>query len=101
MGLHPGSFSMARHHNVPGQPGPVRDKLNIYGLPGNSPQQQAEADKGIGCPASMPAGLEGVPHKRTAPWTATRFWLKAPGDDSEGGQKFVPQDNIFEHLATR
>ena len=37
---------MARHHKVSGQPGPVRNKLNIYGLPGNSPQQQAEADKG-------------------------------------------------------
>ena len=37
---------MARHHNVPGRPGSVRNKRNIHGLPGNTPAQQAEADKG-------------------------------------------------------
>ena len=40
-----GSFSMARH-KVAGQPGPVRDKLHIYGLPGMRASQQAEADRG-------------------------------------------------------
>ena len=41
-----GSFSMARHHQVAGQPGPVRDKSHIYGLPTNDERQQAEADRG-------------------------------------------------------
>ena len=41
-----GSFSRARHNPMPGQPGPVRSKESIYGLVGNSPQQQAEADRG-------------------------------------------------------
>ena len=41
-----GSFSMARHHQVAGQPGPVRDKAHIYGLPTNDERQQSEADRG-------------------------------------------------------
>ena len=40
------SFSMARHHQVAGQPGPVRDKAHIYGLPTNDERQQSEADRG-------------------------------------------------------
>ena len=43
--IHSGSFSMARHHNILGQPGPVREKANIYGLPGNTEVQQREADR--------------------------------------------------------
>lgn len=39
-----GSFSMVRHR--PGGPPPVRNMEFMYGLPGNSPAQQAEADKG-------------------------------------------------------
>ena len=41
-----GSFSMARHNPQPGQPGPVRDKANIYGRPGNTKFQQQGADRG-------------------------------------------------------
>ena len=41
-----GSFSRARHNDVPGMPGPVRDGQNIYGLESNTPQQQDEADRG-------------------------------------------------------
>ena len=41
-----GSFSMARRHQVVGQPGPVRDKTHIYGLPTNDERQQSEADRG-------------------------------------------------------
>ena len=44
-----GSFSMARHHKVPGEAEAVRDKKKyekLYGLPGNSALQQREADKG-------------------------------------------------------
>ena len=41
-----GSFSRARHNAMPGQPGPVRSKESIYGLGGNTQQQQAEADRG-------------------------------------------------------
>ena len=41
-----GSFSRARHNDVPGQPKAVRNKEFIYGLPGNSRQQQDEADRG-------------------------------------------------------
>ena len=39
-----GSFSIVRHR--PGGPPPVRNLEWIYGLPSNTPQQQAEADKG-------------------------------------------------------
>ncbi|CAL1127083.1 unnamed protein product [Cladocopium goreaui] len=39
-----GSFSVVRHR--PGGPPAVRNLEWIYGLPSNSPQQQAEADKG-------------------------------------------------------
>ena len=35
-----GSFSRARHNPQPGQPGPVRDGKNIYGLEANSAKQQ-------------------------------------------------------------
>ena len=48
-----------------------------------------------------PKGLEGVHLRRAAPWTATKFWLHAPGDAAGGEEKFTPQDNIFEHLAVR
>ena len=48
-----------------------------------------------------PKGLEGVHLRRTAPWSATKFWLHAPGDTAGGDEKFTPQDNIFEHLAVR
>lgn len=48
-----------------------------------------------------PPGLEGMHLMRAAPWKANNFWLKAPGDTSEGGQTFTPQDNIFDHLARR
>ena len=41
-----GSFSRARHNAQPGQPGPVRDGKNIYGLESNSARQQSEADRG-------------------------------------------------------
>ena len=41
-----GSFSRARHHPMEGQPGPVRSKEWIYGLPGNTEFQKAEADRG-------------------------------------------------------
>ena len=41
-----GSFSMARHNRTPGKLGPVKDKKNIYGLQGNSVEQQQEADRG-------------------------------------------------------
>ena len=41
-----GSFSRARHNPKEGLPGPVRSKEHIYGCPGNSKQQQAEADRG-------------------------------------------------------
>lgn len=45
-GFRCGSFSRARHNDVPGMPGPVRDGLNIYGLESNNAQQQEEADRG-------------------------------------------------------
>jgi len=48
-----------------------------------------------------PKGLEGVHLRRTAPCSATKFWLHAPGDTAGGDEKFTPQDNIFEHLAVR
>ena len=41
-----GSFSRARHNPQPGMPGPVRNAAHIYGLPGNTPKEQREADKG-------------------------------------------------------
>ena len=41
-----GSFSRARHNPMEGQPGPVRSKEWIYGLPGTTEAQQAEADRG-------------------------------------------------------
>lgn len=48
-----------------------------------------------------PPGLEGVRLMRAAPWKASHFWLRAPGDPSAGENKFLPQSNIFDHLATR
>ena len=49
-GFHAGfpcsSAAASRLVNIPGLPGPVRDAQNLYGLPGNTPEQQAEADMG-------------------------------------------------------
>ncbi|CAE7468205.1 unnamed protein product [Symbiodinium sp. CCMP2592] len=41
-----GTFSRLRWKETPGQPGPVRSREHIYGLPTNTPEQQAQADKG-------------------------------------------------------
>ena len=41
-----GSFSRARHRQMDGMPGPVRDGESIYGLATNDERQQEEADKG-------------------------------------------------------
>ena len=40
------SFPARRHMMKPGQPRPARDQQHIYGIPGNTQAQQAEADKG-------------------------------------------------------
>eukprot|EP00435_Cladocopium_sp_Y103_P052211 s157_g16.t1 len=48
-----------------------------------------------------PKSLDGVRLQRMAPWKASHFWLKAPGATSTGEDKFVPQGNVFDHLATR
>eukprot|EP00438_Fugacium_kawagutii_P030046 Skav201342 [mRNA] locus=scaffold1389:347636:350773:+ [translate_table: standard] len=49
-GFHSGfpcsSFSRVRWRDHPHGPPPVRSGEHIYGLPGNTPQQQAEADRG-------------------------------------------------------
>ena len=49
-GIHSGfpcsSFSRVRWRDATGGAPPVRSKDHIYGLPGNSPQQQVEADRG-------------------------------------------------------
>ena len=41
-----GSFSRVRWRDTPGGPLPVRSAAYIYGLPGNTPKQQREADEG-------------------------------------------------------
>ena len=41
-----GSFSRARHRQMEGMPGPVRDGESIYGLATNDEKQQEEADRG-------------------------------------------------------
>ena len=55
--------------------------------------------------AQLPGGrahpAEGVRLMRGVVWKANNLWLKAPGDTSEGGQTFIPPDNIFDHLARR
>ena len=49
-GFHSGfpcaSFSRVRWRDSPGGPMPVRSAAHIYGLPGNTPSQQKEADEG-------------------------------------------------------
>ena len=60
-----GSFSMVRH-KVAGQPGPVRDKLHIYGLPGMRASQQAEADRGTRM-AAQAAEISMRPRSTAAP----------------------------------
>lgn len=49
-GFHSGfpcaSFSRVRWRDSPGGPLPVRSAAHIYGLPGNTPNQQKEADEG-------------------------------------------------------
>ena len=40
------TFSKLRWRVAPGYPGPVRSRAHIYGLPGNTPQEQREADEG-------------------------------------------------------
>ena len=48
-----------------------------------------------------PEGLVGVHLQRAAAWKASNFWMKAPGDESAGDQKFTPESNIFKHLSVR
>ena len=87
-----GSFSMARHNVTPGQPGPVRDKLNIYGLPGNSPQQQAEADKGTRMATQASEIYEAQVNsciKRKVPPLATLE--NPPGSEESGSAWDVPE----------
>ena len=87
-----GSFSMARHNDVPGQPKPVRNKSNIYGLPGNSPQQQAEADKGTRMATQAAEIYESQVNsciKRKVPPLATLE--NPPGSEESGSAWDVPE----------
>ena len=83
---------MARHNATPGQPGPVRDKLNIYGYQGNTPQQQAEADKGTRM--AVQAGdiyqeLVKACEARRVPPLATLE--NPPGSEESGGAWDLPE----------
>lgn len=86
-----GSFSRARHNPMPGQPGPVRNKLNIYGLMGNASQQQAEADKGTRMAAQSAeiykAQVGSCKARRVPPLSTLK---NPPGDDVSGSAWDLP-----------
>ena len=45
--------------------------------------------------------LSRLTERGEAVWKASNFWMKAPGDESAGDQKFTPESNIFKHLSVR
>ena len=88
-----GSFSRARHNDVPGMPGPVRDGQNIYGLESNTPQQQDEADRGTMMATQAAWIMEeqvNTCKRRKVPPAATLE--NPPGDQKCGSAWQLPRD---------
>ena len=77
-----GSFSMVRYK--PGGPPPVRSLAHMYGLPTNSPAQQAEADRGtlLACRALQVWG-ETIQSQRLRQVPDLATLENPPGSDSK------------------
>ena len=90
-----GSFSRARHNDVPGMPKPVRDGNNIYGLPTNSESQQDEADRGTMMAAQaawlMEEQIQSCKRRRVPPVATLE---NPPGDKKCGSAWQLPEVKV-------
>ena len=97
-GFHSGfpctSFSRVRWRDSPGGPLPVRCSARIYGLPGNTPAQQREADEGT-LMATRSAGLHEKQvascRRREVPEVSTLE--NPPGSEDSGSAWDLPEIN--------
>ena len=95
-GLHSGfpcsSFSMVRWRHAQGGAPPVRSAFHIYGLPGNSPSMQKEADTGtLMAVRSTWAHRKQVETCRRRQVPACSTLENPPGNDTSGSAWMLPE----------